>query len=322
MKNSAKYRVPPLKRTQDGFIDDKNSQENPRIDLGASRHTEVRRDKDEVRSIGVTLYDVDYAIKTFIEQTIQPKIEDNNQIIDVPILYANGEKWTSIQKNGYLKDKKGMTMAPLIAVRRSGVTITQELKRNKVATINQLAYVTERKYSRTQPYDRMSLLSGAHKSREYFVTPIPDYVDVTYDFIVWCDHMAHLNHLIEQFIYFTGQSFGDKNFFKFATNMESVSLEDTNSTGIDRVVRATFQINVHAYLLPKEIAATITTKRLVSPSKIHFVSEAFVDINTGVAQSYRPLNYDPIQSAEDFDASVNDFTAIGINKSPDVYTPD
>ncbi len=42
MKNSSKYRLPPIKRTRDSFIDDFNSQQNPRIDLGKARHTQTR----------------------------------------------------------------------------------------------------------------------------------------------------------------------------------------------------------------------------------------------------------------------------------------
>ena len=68
MQNSTRYRKPPLKRTRDSFIDDKNLQEQPRYDLGEQRHRQVRRDKDRTRSIGTTLYDIDFAIKSFIDK--------------------------------------------------------------------------------------------------------------------------------------------------------------------------------------------------------------------------------------------------------------
>ena len=71
MKNSSKYRVPPIKRTRDSFIDDANSQQDPRIDLGKSRDTQIRRDKDKVKSLGITLYDIDFAVKSYIDQKIQ-----------------------------------------------------------------------------------------------------------------------------------------------------------------------------------------------------------------------------------------------------------
>ena len=63
MENSSKYRKPPLKRTRDSFIDDANLQTN-RADFSQNRHLEVRRDKDKTRSLGITLYDVDFASAT------------------------------------------------------------------------------------------------------------------------------------------------------------------------------------------------------------------------------------------------------------------
>ena len=55
MQNSTRYRKPPLKRTTDSFIDDMKSAENPRIDFGQARSTQIRRDKDKTRNLGVTL---------------------------------------------------------------------------------------------------------------------------------------------------------------------------------------------------------------------------------------------------------------------------
>jgi hypothetical protein len=327
MKNSSPYRKAPIKRTRDSFIDDKNSVENPRTDFGQARHREVRRDKDKVKSLGITLYDVDFAVKSYIDQTMQLKVEDNGEFIPVPTLYANSEKWASIQKNGYLKDKKGKTLVPLITFRRSAVNMKQELRRNKVATTNQLGYVMQQKYSKMAPYDKFSTLYGSKKPQEYYVTPIPDYVDVTYDFILWCEYQTQLNHVIENFVYYAGKSFGERNFFKFSTNIDSITMEDNNTTGQDRVVRATFQITVHAYLLPKDVAGEVTTKRVVSPNKISFVSEAFADINTAFAQNdrlynsqnFKCLNRDEQEKLEDLQRRLNDFTDKSLNKSPDVY---
>jgi len=79
MFNSSKYRIPPLKRTRDTFIDDDRSEQNPRPVLGMGRHLEVRRDKDKIREFGVTLYDVDFAIKSFIDQKMMLRIEDNGK---------------------------------------------------------------------------------------------------------------------------------------------------------------------------------------------------------------------------------------------------
>ena len=44
MRNSSRYRKPPLRRTRDTFIDDINSEQNQRADLGKGRHLHIRRD--------------------------------------------------------------------------------------------------------------------------------------------------------------------------------------------------------------------------------------------------------------------------------------
>lgn len=321
MKNSSPYRKPPIRKTIDSFISDNNLVERPRIDLGKSRQTQIRRDNDKTKSIGITLYDIDFAVKSFIEQTMQLSVEDNGKTVMVPVLYANAEKWASIQRNGYLKDKKGKTLVPLITFRRSGVNMKSELRRNKVATTNQLGYVIKPKYSANSPYDKWSTLYGNNDKipQEYYITPIPDYVDVTYDFIAWTEYQNQLNFLVEQFVYFTGQSFGEKNSLKFATNVDSFTMEDNNTTGQDRVIRSSFQIVVHGYLLPKTAGTQTTTKRVVSMNKVTFGQEVFRDINVQPKTTFRDLNYNAIEQSEDLIRRLNNFDETGLNNSPEVY---
>ena len=306
MNNSSPYRKPPVKRTRVSYTDDVNLTDSPRIDLGKSRQTQIRSDQDKVKNLGVTLYDIDFAIKSFIDQTMQMKIEDNGESIIVPIIYANSEKWASIQRNGYLKDKKGKTLAPLITFRRSAVNMKNELRRNKVASTGQISYIMQQNYDKLTPYDKFSSQYGLKKKQEYFVTPIPDYVDVTYDFILWCEYQSQLNFIIEQFVYFTGQSFGEKNFFKFATNLDGLTMEDTNTTGEDRLVRASFQIMVHGYLLPKEVATQSTTKRVITPNRVVFDTEVSTDIEGAFKENQKIYNDNPFRSLNYKDGDANE----------------
>ena len=57
-----------------------------------------------VRAINIALYDVDYAVKWHLESKINPTILENQAVLTVPIIFASGEKWTMIRKNGYLRD--------------------------------------------------------------------------------------------------------------------------------------------------------------------------------------------------------------------------
>lgn len=329
-KNSSPYRKPPVRKTIDSFIDDKNIQERPRIDLGQSRHTQIRRDKDRTKSIGITLYDIDFAVKSFIDNVMLLRLEDNGESIVVPTLYANSEKWASIQRNGYLKDKKGKTLVPLITFRRSSVNMKSELRRNKVATTNQLGYVLKQRYNKNSPYDKFSTLYGVNDKsvQEYIVTPIPDYVDVTYDFIGWCEYQNQLNYIVEQFVYFTGQSFGERNSLKFSTNVDSFTMEDNNTTGQDRVVRCSFQITVHGYLLPKSVGTEVTTKRTMGPNKVTFGTEAYSNLIQSVSNNDRlfnntefaSLNSNRKEQNSDLQRRLGDFTENSLKNSPDVYS--
>ena len=86
MVNSAKYRKPSIRRTRDSFIDDVRSEQHPRQDLGKGRHLQTRRDKDKTKSVSITLYDIDFSVKSFIEQKMMLRVEDSGESIVVPVI--------------------------------------------------------------------------------------------------------------------------------------------------------------------------------------------------------------------------------------------
>ena len=98
------------------------------------RETQVRRDEDTVKGISITLYDVDFAIKRYIEQTIKPAIVENGRRIPVPVQYGSPEKWTSMQKLAALRDGRTKANFPLIVYTRTGVQKNAEL--SKLASIS------------------------------------------------------------------------------------------------------------------------------------------------------------------------------------------
>ena len=67
-------------------------------DLIPNRAHQVRRDDDTIKTPKCTIEDVDWAIMSYVRDIIKPQIIENGQTIDVPIMYANGEKWAQVQK--------------------------------------------------------------------------------------------------------------------------------------------------------------------------------------------------------------------------------
>ena len=96
-------------------------------------------------------------------------------------------------------------------------------------------------------------------------------------------------------------------------------MEDNNTTGQDRLIRSSFQITVHGYLLPRVAGNQITTKRVVSMNKVTFGQEAFSNINVQNRNQFRNVNYDSTDQAEDLRRRLNDFGENGLNSSPEVY---
>ena len=72
---------PTLKRTYSTFTDD----------IKLSRADELRRDNDTIKTPKCTIYDVDYAIISYLRDIIQPQVIEHDAVIDVPIKYAIGE---------------------------------------------------------------------------------------------------------------------------------------------------------------------------------------------------------------------------------------
>ena len=98
-------------------------------DRRINRANEVRRDNDTIKTPKCTIYDVDYAVMSYLREVIHPQVEQDGQLIDIPITYANGEKWAQVQKRGYMRDAKGKLMTPLIFIKRNNIVERDTMKK-------------------------------------------------------------------------------------------------------------------------------------------------------------------------------------------------
>ena len=67
-----------------------------------TRATTLRRDKDDVKNVSVTLMDMDSAIMYYFERVIKPTVYENEENVKVPLLYASPERWYSIRNTGFV----------------------------------------------------------------------------------------------------------------------------------------------------------------------------------------------------------------------------
>lgn len=248
-------------------------------DLILNRALQTRRDDDVVKTKQRTLYDVDFAIKWYIDNEIQPQINTNGTLLTVPVIFANGEKWDNVRRLGYLRDEKGMLQSPMIMLKRNSVAERDEqrtLDVNRPQSSNYIVHKT--KYNTRNRYEDelFPIPTNERKlSEKIYIIDIPKYVTVEYDMMIWCDFTVQLNELIDQILPYGRFAWGnDGNVF--STTIGSISFETVNTIGEDRLVRATIPLTVQATLLSGQEARMSTVKKMYSIKQISFTN--FVDI--------------------------------------------
>ena len=247
------------------------TQSSTSVDPKLNKGKQIRRDKDNVKNVSVGIYDVDSAFKTFLEKDVKPTVEDDGRYFPVPVMYASPEKWASAQRDGFMKDDNGMILTPVIVFKRDNLSINTELSKLKVAQNEDAHQFFERKYTNVNKYDQFSVLTGENPKREFMSVERPDYVDLQYEVIVWCDYMEQVNKVVEHIVFFQGRSFGER--YKFVIKGDSYSFETIAEMGQDRITKATISLVAKAYIVPEFVGLNNNTKRTISIGKVSFTED-------------------------------------------------
>ena len=249
-----------------------------------NRANEVRRDDDVVKTPKRTVYDIDFAIKWFIENEIQPQVEANGELIEVPVIYSNGEKWDNVRRLGYLRDQKGMLQSPLIMIKRNSLQERDQLKKldiNKNISGNQIIY--KNKFNKRNRYTDdlfpVPPLKSPVSSTELFAINVPEYVDIEYELLIWTDFTTQMNELIEQIMPYGTFAWGNE-FNKYRTFIRNLTFETINTVGEDRIVRCNMPLTVNGTLMAEQEYRKSTVEKRYSIKQINFAQ--IVDVGTNI----------------------------------------
>ena len=120
-------------------------------------------------------------------------------------------------------------MTPLISLRRNNIVERDTLK---TLGVNQNPagndYVYQNKHTITNQYDRFSVLQGTKPGKEFYVSPVPEFVDVSYEMLIWCEYTEQLNSIVEDIMPVGGFAWGTS--WKFNTYVGDYSFETMNNT--------------------------------------------------------------------------------------------
>ena len=243
------------------------------------------RTDDDIKTPSVTLMDMDSAIKFYFENVIKPSVEDNGENIKVPIMYSSPERWKAIKRDGFMRDKKRQIITPVITYRRTSIERDDMVPQDKLDANNpHLFYTFEKKFSQQNRYDNFSTQIGLLPQRAYYNVALPDYVTLTYDFIIWTTYIEQMNKIVERINYSDGAYWGDPNKLRFRSRIDSFT-DATEVSDVERLVRTNFTVTLRGYLLPEgNFDHRSTTQKFLTPKRVVFGTEtdAVVDRVTGL----------------------------------------
>lgn len=241
-----------------------------------NRGTDYSMKNDTVKDISIGLEDLDNAVLYYFENVIKPTVIQNGQRVAVPVIYGSPERWKSVQNDGFYRDKNGKLMVPLIMFKRESFdknrTLGNKLDGNKVHNYQ----IVGTKFNQRNVYDRFSVLTNRIPSEQYYISSVPDYINVNYSCIVFTDFIEQNNKVVEAIEFAADSYWGDPNRFKFKANIDSFTNTTLLEQGDDRAAKTSFNIKLFGYIIPDTVNKDIATAR----SKFYTKAQVIFDLET------------------------------------------
>lgn len=240
-----------------------------------------RDDKAEIPHIGIG--DIDEALIWYYTNVIKPVVTlaDGN-VIQVPLVYANPEKWQAVQKEGEYRDKDGKRQMPIVIFNRESLDHDRRVTSKVDANYPHNFYVTSTvKSGQRNYYDRFDILKNRLPEKAYVVTVVPDYVKINYSCIILTDYVHQMNSIIETINFASDAWWGPENRFKFQSFIDSFKTDIIVGQSTDRLIKTTFNIKLNGYILPNTVNAFPYTslKEYKKTKAITNIAEQTVDLS-------------------------------------------
>jgi len=148
-----------------------------------------------------------------------------------------------------------------------------------------LFYTFQKKYSSKNRYDKFSVQQGLNKVSELYTVGVPDYVSVTYDFVIWTSYTEQMNKIVEKIIWSEGSYWGEDGKFKFRTSIDNYTDASEVSVNSERLIRTNFSVTLKGYLIPEEFNKVLTTQKTLTPKRILIGDDVSVNLTNLVGDS-------------------------------------
>ena len=250
-----------------------------RSDVGNPRVT-IRKQggRDATKSYAIGVKDIDTAVINHMKNVMKPVVKEANEIIKVPVLYANEERWKSVRGRGTLRDRNGSIILPIILVRRTSIgmnpdmplSFDNDVKGKFISVVR-----SSNGWSRSNRYDRFAVLTGQKPVEEFIKTGMPDFVVANYTIVMMTAFMEQMNDLNTIMVEHLETYWGDQTSHRFLSALEGdISNEEQMESQGERLIRNELTLSMKGYMIPEftdnVFGKTAEMGRAYKPKKVSF----------------------------------------------------
>ena len=234
--------------------------------------------RDAGKGYSITLKDIDTAVINHIRNIMKPVVRESNEIIKVPVMYGNEERWKSVRSRGVLRDRNGVIILPVMVIKRTSVSMNDQMPlsfdndvRGKFISVIR----SSNGWSKNNRYDRFSVLTGQKPIEEFIKTGMPDFVICTYSIVMMTAFMEQMNDLNTIMVEHLETYWGDPTSYKFlsAISGDIADATELESDG-ERIIKNELTITINAYMIPEftdnVFGKTSEMKRAYTNKKVTF----------------------------------------------------
>lgn len=231
---------------------------------------------EEIKNISIGLEDIDGAILYYFQEVIKPYVINEGTKQDIPIIFADAERWKTAQADGMYRDREGKIMLPIITIKRDNLernrSLTAKLDGNKVNVYQNF----EKRYTRKNQYDNFSVLTNRVPVKEFYNVVVPDYYTLNYTCNIYVSFYEDLNKIIEAIGFRSDSYWGQPGSFLFKARIDNFPITNEIAEGSDRRFLSTFTLVMNGYLTPNNIDKFLASDafKYRSKTQILFTMEA------------------------------------------------
>ena len=233
---------------------------------------------DAGKGFAIGLKDIDTAIIGHMNNIMKPRVKESNEMIRVPVLYGNEERWKSVKGRGTLRDKNGSIILPIIVIKRTSVGFDDAMPLSFDNDV-QGKYISVVRsssgWSKNNRYDRFAVLTGQQPVQEFVKTGMPDFVRCNYTIVMMTSFIEQMNDLNTLWIEHLETYFGDQTSYRFLSSLDGdISNEIEMESQGERMIRNEFSMTIKGYMIPEftdnVFGKTAEMSRGYNPKKVTF----------------------------------------------------